>query len=227
MTIMLYELAGANPALRFSPYCWRVRLALAHKDLPVETVAWHFTEPKKLEFSGQGKVPVLVDGAKIVADSWAIAGYLDDAYPDHPPLFPMGTTHVRFLNAWADGVMNPAIARVIVTDVHAALRPKDQAYYRTSREARFGRTLEQFTAGRSSNVAALRVLLEPVRSVLASQPWLGGDQPDYADYIVAGSLMWPFCLSVFDWLEANDPVAVWFAEVRALFGGLGDNAKTV
>lgn len=227
MTITLYELAGADPALRFSPFCWRIRLALAHKDLPVETIAWHFTDTKKLTFSGQRKVPVLVDNDQVIAGSWAIAAYLDEAYSDYPPLFPAGTAHLLFLNAWADGVLNPAISRLIVSDVYKIVRPKDQAYYRTSREAFFGRPLEEITATRDTDVVAFRRILQPVRTVLAAQAWLGGNQPDYADYIVAGSLMWPRCVSRFQLLETDDPVAIWFAEVRALFGGLGDSATTV
>ena len=37
-------------------------------------------------FSGQHLVPVLRDGERIVSDSWAIACYLDEAYPDRPML---------------------------------------------------------------------------------------------------------------------------------------------
>ena len=44
MTIRMYDLAGANPAVRFSPYCWRARRALAHKGLDVETNAWRFSD---------------------------------------------------------------------------------------------------------------------------------------------------------------------------------------
>ena len=44
MAIQLFELGGADPARRFSPYCWRSRLALAHKGLAVETIPWRFTE---------------------------------------------------------------------------------------------------------------------------------------------------------------------------------------
>ena len=36
--IRMYDLAGADPARRFSPYCWRIRMALAHKNLSVETI---------------------------------------------------------------------------------------------------------------------------------------------------------------------------------------------
>ena len=87
MTIVMHDLAGADPALRFSPYCWRTRMALAHKGLAVETIPWRFTEKDALAFSGQGRVPVIRDGDRVVSDSWAIAEYLEDAYPDRPSLF--------------------------------------------------------------------------------------------------------------------------------------------
>ncbi|WP_375505338.1 glutathione S-transferase N-terminal domain-containing protein [uncultured Nostoc sp.] len=58
--IRLYDLAGAEDDRRFSPNCWRVRLALLHKGLPFETVPWRFTEKETIAFSGQGKVPVIV-----------------------------------------------------------------------------------------------------------------------------------------------------------------------
>jgi glutathione S-transferase len=44
MTITLYDLAGAEADRRFTPLCWRARMALAHKGLAVETVPWRFTE---------------------------------------------------------------------------------------------------------------------------------------------------------------------------------------
>lgn len=33
MALILYDLAGADVARRFSPYCWRVPLAMEHKGL--------------------------------------------------------------------------------------------------------------------------------------------------------------------------------------------------
>ena len=62
MTIRMYDLAAADPAVRFSPYCWRIRMALAHKGLDVETIAWRFTDKSAISFSGQGSVPVIRDG---------------------------------------------------------------------------------------------------------------------------------------------------------------------
>ena len=34
--ITLWDLAGAEDDRRFSPYCWRVKMALAHKGLEFE-----------------------------------------------------------------------------------------------------------------------------------------------------------------------------------------------
>ena len=47
-------------------------------------------EGEKIAFTNQGKVPVIIDpnnGGKWVNDSWAIAKYLEAAYPDRPSLF--------------------------------------------------------------------------------------------------------------------------------------------
>ena len=64
-----------------------IRMALAHKNLTVETIPWHFTDKAAIAHSGQERVPVIEDGDRVVADSWAIANYLEDTYPERPSLF--------------------------------------------------------------------------------------------------------------------------------------------
>ncbi len=221
----MHDLAGADPALRFSPYCWRTRFALAHKGLPVETVPWRFTDKAQIAFSGQGRVPVIRDGDTVVADSWAIAEYLEQAYPA-PSLFGSATAqaHAQFINAWADSVMLGGIARLIVRDIFDVIDDRDRAYFRESRETRFGMTLEAAQEGREARVAAFRDSLLPVRLVLRQQPWLGGAAPSYADCIVAGTLMWPRCASRFAVLAEDDPIALWFERMLDLYGGLGRSA---
>ena len=86
MNIRLYDLAGDEDDRRFSPHCWRVKMALAHKGLEFEALPWRFTEKSAIAFSGQGAVPVLIDGEHTVVDSWRIALYLDEAYLDRPKL---------------------------------------------------------------------------------------------------------------------------------------------
>jgi glutathione S-transferase len=229
MTVTLYELAGADPDLVFSPYCWRTRFALAHKGLDIKRISWRFTQTEALGFSGQGKVPVIVDGERVVHDSWAIAEYLDAAYPERPSLLggPAGAAHARFINAWTDSVVNAGIGRLVVRDILDVLDPAHQPYFRTSRERAFGMTLEQVVEDRETRVVQWRQQLAPVRNLLRVQPWLGGEAPDYADYILAGTLMWPRCTSRFQLLEADDVVAAWFERVRGLFDGLAARAVRV
>jgi len=223
----LYDLAGADPARRFSPFCWRTRLALAHKGLEVETVPWRFTEKERIAFSGQGLVPVLVDGDRTVSDSWAIAIWLEEAYPDRSSLFggAGGRATTRFVNAWADGVLHPGISRLIILDVLAGLGPEDAAYFRQSRETRFGMTLEQWAAEPEARLAEFRRSLQPLRTALKAQPWLGGAAPLYADYIAFGAFQWARAVSPARLLEADDPVAEWRGRVMDLFGGLARRAK--
>ena len=226
MPILMHDLAGADPALRFSPYCWRTRMALAHKRLAVETIPWRFTDNEALAFSGQGRVPVIRDGDRIVSDSWAIAEYLDDAYPDRPSLFggATGRAHARFINAWADGVVLGGIARLILRDLLDVVAPQDVAYFRQSREARFDMTLEQVQADRDTRVVAFRAALLPARLVLGRQLHLGGEAPSYADHILFGTLQWPRCVSRFALLEAHDPIAAWQERMLDLYDGLGRRA---
>ena len=87
MAITMYDLAGAEAERRFSPFCWRAKMALAHKGLAVETVPWRFTEKDKLPQPNAGRVPVIVDDGRVVHDSTAIADYLEERYPDRPSLF--------------------------------------------------------------------------------------------------------------------------------------------
>ena len=222
MAIRMYDLAGAEPNRRFSPYCWRIRMALAHKRLPVETIPWRYCDKPVIAHSGQDRVPVIEDGDRVVADSWAIANYLEDAYPDRPSLFDGATARAvaRFINGWADTVQNAAISTFVAHDVVRHLDPRDQDYFQRSRTQRFRMTLEQYCANRDSRIAGFRQTLEPLRMTLKSQPFLGGDAPLYPDYIVFGGFQWARTISDFALLEASDPIAAWRERMLDLFDGL-------
>ena len=226
MTRTLYDLAAADPDVRFSPFCWRTKLALAHKGLEIETVPWRFADREALAFSGQARVPVLVDGGSTVFDSWRIAEYLEDAYPNRPSLFggDAGRGVARFVNSWADLVLNAGLIRFVALDILAALDEKDRDYFRRSREERFGTTLEAFCAGREERVAEFRRSLAPLRATLSAQPYLAGAAPAYADYIVFGSFQWVRSISAFEVLAPDDPVALWRERLLAAFDGLAREA---
>ena len=75
-----------------SPNCQRVRIVLAEKNLPYETVpvdlrAHAQKTPEFLKLNPYGKVPVITDGDTVLYESCIINEYLDEKYPT-PPLMP-------------------------------------------------------------------------------------------------------------------------------------------
>jgi glutathione S-transferase len=225
MTLRLYELAGADPDRRFSPYCWRIRLALAHKRLPVETVPWRFTEKAETAPSGGKTVPVLVDGGRWIADSWTIANYLEEAYPDSQSLFGDAAARrlTRHYSSLADALVT-AIFPFIALDILQHVADKDRDYFRTSREQRVGKTLEALVADRDARLAGFRASLTPLRTTLKTQPFFGGDEPLYADYALFGQFQWARCISPFALLEEGDPVKLWRDRLLDYFDGLARKA---
>lgn len=221
MTLRLYDLAGADPNRRFSPYCWRIRLALAHKRLPVETIPWRFTEKAEIAPSGSKTVPVLVDGDRWIADSWTIANYLEDTYPDSPSLFGGAAARrlTRHYSSLADALVS-AIFPFIALDILERVADRDREYFRTSREQRVGKTLEDFVANRDAKLPGFRASLAPLRT----SPFLGGDEPLYADYALFGQFQWARCISPCALLEEGDPVKLWRDRLLDCFDGLARKA---
>jgi len=92
-----------------SPYCQKVRLVLAEKDLSYEKAFVDLTKggqkaPEFLRLNPYGKVPVLMDDDEIIYDSTVINEYLEDEYP-HPPLMPTQSgerARVRIFEDFAD-----------------------------------------------------------------------------------------------------------------------------
>lgn len=223
MTILFYDLVGRDAGRPFSPHCWKVAMALEHKGLTYRTIEKRFVEVPEIEGGVTRTIPVIRDGDKVVVDSFAIALHLDQAYPDRPTLFggAGGEAHARFIERWSQLTLHPYIGVAALTALHAMQDDDNAAYFRSSREARFGKTLEDVSAGRDAGLAGFRASLEPLRSMLSYQPWIGGERPLFADYIVFGALQWARIATPFQLLEANDPVAEWFERGLDLHGGKG------
>jgi glutathione S-transferase len=222
MSLKLYELVGSDETRPFSPFCWRTRMALAHKGLAAQSIPWCFTWKDAIAAYKTEKVPVLLDGEISVADSWTIANYLEDNYPDRPTLFggEGGRAIGRMMNWWGDIVVVGGMFPLIVADIPLHLAPVDAAYFRKSREARFGQPLEQLVAGRDQSVIGFRRALEPMRLTLKTQSYLGGGKPNYADYIVFGAFQWARIVSPFQLLLAQDPVYAWRERLLDAFDGM-------
>ena len=221
-TTVLYDLAGADERQRWSPFCWRVKLALAHKRVPVSTVPWHYFQKEVLAPSMQGdipRVPTMVENGRWLTDSWRIALHLDERYADRPALFrgADGRRHALFIKHWVESALHPHLIRITLYDMYRRLHPLDQPYFRQSREQRYGMSLEAFSADRATHVTALRAALEPVRRTLGDAPFLGGEVPDFCDYLVVASLLWGAEACQCELLDATDSVAAWRDRILARY----------
>lgn len=227
MAIKLYDLCGRDERLRFSPFCWRVRMALAHKGLAFTTLAWRFQDKQALEFADYDKVPVLCDGDQVVTDSFDIMRYLDKAYPDAPVLGE-GVSYQRVLlfKYLVENSVNPALFRIIAMDLFAAIHPDDQAYFRKTREARFGCTLEEFHQPEQGK-QLLKTALAPFRELLKHSAFLDGDAPSGSDYLLFGSMMWAHVVSTQEIVASGDPVDAWFKKMLNVHDGVASAALTV
>lgn len=224
MNRTLYALCGADRARHFSPHVWKVMLALAHKGLEFQTLPVGFTKIPQIENGATKTVPLLRDGDQLIADSFDIALYLEKTYPEHPSLFggPGGEAMARFIESWSQLTLHTALTKIIVVDIHNRLEPADQSYFRASRETRFGTTLEAFTeANARTELETFAAKLEPLRTTLKRQPFIGGATPLFADYIVFGPLQWARVTSTAQILQPGDPVTDWFERCLDLYDGIG------
>jgi glutathione S-transferase len=223
MARILYSLCGADAACRFSPHVWKTVMCLKHKSLDYEEQPTPFTEIPAIEDGFSPTVPVLNDHGRIVRDSFDIALYLEETYADRPSLFrgEGGKGLSRFVEGFSQTVIHPALMKIILLDIHDKLAPADRAYFRESREKRFGKTLEEVVANRQQELAAFPAKLEPLRHMLKFQPFLGGKHPLFADYIIFGAFQWARVTSNAVLLPDGDPVKDWFERCLDLDEGAG------
>ena len=226
----LYDLAAANPEVRFSPPCWATKLAMKHKGLAFETIPWRFTDKNVLEVSGQSRVPVLLDGEREVHDSWQIALYLDETYPKKPLMKSDALqTAARFTKTWVENTMQPAILPLILLDIYDCIHEKDRDYFRESREKRFGKPLDQVFLDKEKHRAILDGVLKPLAETLTEADFLGGASPNYADYVVFGRLQWARVVArePFAPTDGDGPISAWFSRVLDLYDGFAAKSPTV
>ncbi|MEZ5872578.1 MAG: glutathione S-transferase family protein [Nitratireductor sp.] len=223
MAIRFYDLVGSDPALPFSPHCWKIRMALAHKGLEAERVPVRFTGIPQIEVGRVKTLPAITHDSKLVVDSMLIAHYLRDTFPDtgkHLFHGGGGVALTRFVEAWTNTQLHSWVRNWALMDIHAMLDPVDQAYFRTAREARYGDTLENIVANREASIPDLLNRLEPLRTMLASQPYLGGSEPAFADYVAFGAFQWLRVCSGLAMIPKGEPVLEWVERMLDLHDGL-------
>lgn len=163
MSYEVYSISGA-------PRPWRVMLAFVVKGIPftLKNLDASKKEHKASAFlalNPRGRVPVLVDGERVLTESLAILAYLDEVHPA-PSLF--GSSTMERARVW----QMASEAEHDVNDACAAL------------------TRPLFFHGKDHNDEDVRRAVGPVREELArldarlaGAPYLAGEQPTAADCV--------------------------------------------
>ena len=224
MSLVMYERIG-HEGRRPSPFSWRVRYALAHKGVPVEFRPVRFADVETIRaLSGQHFVPIVTDGDRVIHDTWNIACYLEDRFPERPSLFggSGGRGVARLVNHWADNTLGTAVRRLIAADFILCLDAGDRDYYRSSREAAFGCTLAEYCADRSRWLAEFETVIAPLERTLAEQPYIAGATPGYADYMAFSMFQYARLGSPHEFVREGTALRAWRDGLVQAFDGLGD-----
>ncbi|MBV6658871.1 MAG: glutathione S-transferase N-terminal domain-containing protein [Devosiaceae bacterium] len=208
----LYELCGAETDRLFSAYAWRVRLTLGYKGIAFDSQPLPFTAIPGAVLPDYARVPVFVDGDETVVESFDICHYLEARHPDTPTVFggEGGVQNAALIDNLIVTGLYPTISRMIIKDIHDQLAAADQAYFRASREERFGATLEDVQRGRDKERTRFATFLKPYRRRLEAAPYLGGERLLFADIALCASLCWARATSPYDILGGDALMDEWF-----------------
>lgn len=190
-----------------------LRYALNYKGVPYKTVWLDYLEieplckkigAKPTETKADGvtpfyTLPVIHDQSTgaVVSDSFAIAAYLDATYPDAPTLIPAGTLALQ--SAFCHTVptlIRPLFLYLIPASVKI-LNPPNVEYFRRTREATFGSTLEELAPKGGEHAVAWKQLHDGfsqidkwIREQGEGAKYVMGDTLSYADIFLASHVLW-------------------------------------
>jgi glutathione S-transferase len=222
-TITLYDLQLAS-GCTISPFVWATKYALAHKGFDIHIVPGGFTGIAERTGGRSERLPAIVDDGEWVLDSWLIAEYLDRKYPDRPTL--IGDPGIKPLTEFLEGwlwrtAISPWFAAFIV-DYRDRSLAVDHPYVTESRERMLGgRKLEEVSIEGKAKLAQTPPTLEPFRQVLKQNKWLGGEEPNYADYRALAVFLWAASVAATPPLTEDDPLRDWIDRGFDLFPGVG------
>lgn len=191
--------------LPLSPYARKVRLVLGEKRLPFELQiekVWQ-RRPEYLALNPACTVPTLMDedGSAIV-DSAVICEYLEEAYPEAPPLMPqsvLARAEVRRLVAWFDGKFGSDVSRNLLGEKFM--------------KRLLGHGNPDAGALRAG-YANLRHHLEYIGWLAETRRWLGGDELSLADFAAASHLSSLDFASDVDW-SMSESARDWYARMKS------------
>lgn len=190
--------------LWLSPFCRKVRVALAEKGLDFELKVENLWQrrPEFLAMNPAGDVPVLVDGeSRVLADSTAIAEYLEEAFP-LPPLVPgdaLARAEVRRIVAWFDVKFNREVTDNLVGE---------------KMMKRFLRTGEPDSRAIRAGHHNIHAHLGYITWLTERRTWLAGDDFSLADIAAAAHVSAVDYLGDVPWAE-HPGSKDWYARVKS------------
>ncbi|KDR83248.1 hypothetical protein GALMADRAFT_89092 [Galerina marginata CBS 339.88] len=212
MTIIFYDIPSALPRNAWSPNTFKARYALNFKGIPYKTewVEYPDIEPvakklgippttKKLDGSPHYTLPAIYDPSTktYVSDSRLIVEYLEKEYPDTPSLFPHNTVGLQLAFSHAFGPCLDALWEFILPVQCLKLNPRSAEYFRRTREADFGKTLEEVIPKGDQAVIQWAKYKDGMGKVDAwytqnggKGPFLMGETLSWADVVVVSWTIW-------------------------------------
>ena len=197
---LLYDLSD-------SPFCMKARICLHLKGVPYRTVTLTVGRHRELRrLNPLGKVPVLVHGAEVIADSSRIARWAEDHYPDPAliPTDPEARAYCLLVEEWADEALyfivgafkwlNPenrsaALANTVSELATGALGPV--VGWALARNIRRRYAAWGYTAAALGGLQArMRENLGVLAGLLGDRPYLLGRSPTLADIAAFAQLSW-------------------------------------
>jgi glutathione S-transferase len=191
--------------LFLSPFCRKVRIALAEKALPFELKAENTAERREefLRLNPACEVPVLVEpDGTVICGAGPVCEYLEEGFPETLKLLPGGPAaraETRRLVDWFDGKFNREVTINLVG------------------EKLMKRLLRQgvpdtvaIRAGQSN----IRVHLDYVDWLVERRNWLAGDEFSLADIAAAAHLSTIDYIGDVPWDE-HRATREWYARIKS------------
>jgi glutathione S-transferase len=185
------------------PFSRKVRLALREKELAAELIEEQPWERREafVQLNPAAEVPVLIDGAVVVADSGAITEYLEETRPEHGLLgaTPVERAETRRLVAWFDVKFCREVTDLL---------------WREKLLGRLKRNATPNSEAVRAGMVNMRAHLDYVAYLFERRNWLAGDALTLADLAAAAHL------SVLDYQgdvlwERHPEAKEWYARIKS------------
>ncbi|KAJ8080066.1 hypothetical protein PM082_016893 [Marasmius tenuissimus] len=212
--IEFYDIPSKLPGIAWSPNTWKTRYCLNYKGLPYKTIWVEYPDIEatckrlgvatyKRDGTPYYTLPVIHDPStgKSIANSPLIAEYLDETYPDTPKLFPPGTRSLQTVFQHAiewDHMEN--LDRFVLPQVASILNPRSYEFFNEARSKwyKVDTVADMYPKGEEKvelwnkwkeEWGAVDKWMKDSETLLVME-----DTITWADFVIAGWVMWCRCI---------------------------------